>query len=476
MEWLQYLSVDNYYTGRFMLQKTISLIYFISFLNVLNQFRPLCGENGLAPVKYFLNRVTFKNYPSLFHFHYSDRFLGFVAWCGILLSVLNFIGISNNSSIPVYMILWFLPWLLYLSIVNTGQIFWGYGWESMLMEVGFLMIFLGPSHMEPPQIVIWLICWMLFRVEFGAGLIKMRGDRCWRKLTCLNYHHETQPLPNFLSRYFHLLPESLHKIETGFNHFVQLIVVWGLFLPQPVASICALLIILSQLYLIISGNYSWLNWMTLSLGFAGISDSVFNMFISIPVATSSATLPLALNIIVILLGLMVIYMSINPIKNMISAHQKMNYSYNPLHLVNTYGAFGSVTKTRYEIIIEGRKNSGENASEPWKEYEFKGKPGTTKRIPPQVSPYHYRLDWQMWFAALSPYHHPAWMKRFINKLLKSDPDILKLMKNNPFPENGPDSIRAKLYSYRFSTLTERRETGKWWVRTYEGIYFPEVSL
>lgn len=475
MEWLQYLSADDYYTGRYMLQKAIAFIYLISFINALNQFRPLCGEKGLSPVKTFLNRVSFTNYPSIFHFYYSDRFFGVVVWCGILLSALNLIGISDHASIPVYMILWLLPWLLYQSIVNTGQIFWGYGWESMLLEVGFLIIFLGPSHTEPPLIVIWLICWMLFRVEFGAGLIKMRGDRCWRKLTCLNYHHETQPLPNILSRYFHLLPELLHKIETGFNHFVQLIVVWGLFLPQPVASVCAILIIISQLYLIVSGNYSWLNWMTLSLGFAGISDSVFSILISVSVTTSPASLPFALNIAVLILGLMVIYMSIHPVKNMLSAHQKMNYSFNPLHLVNTYGAFGSVTKTRYEIVIEGKINRGNKSAVEWMEYEFKGKPGDTKQIPPQVSPYHYRLDWQMWFAALRPHRHPVWMKNLLKKLLTNDHNILKLIKNNPFPENGPESIRAKLYRYRFATFKERKETGNWWIRNYEGIYFPEIE-
>jgi len=459
-----------------MLQKAIALIYFISFVNALNQFRPLCGEKGLSPIRPFLNRVSFKNYPSLFHFYYSDRFFGIVAWSGIVLSLLNFIGISDNSSTGLYMLLWLLPWILYQSIVNTGQIFWGYGWESMLLEVGFLVIFLGPSTIEPPVIVIWLICWMLFRVEFGAGLVKIRGDQCWRKLTCLNYHHETQPMPNFLSRYFHFLPESLHKVETAFNHFVQLIIVWGLFLPQPVASASAVLIIISQLYLIISGNYSWLNWMTLSLGFAGISDSFFQMIISMPVTASTAPIPLSLNIVVLLLGIIVIYMSIDPVRNMLSTYQKMNYSFNPLHLVNTYGAFGSVTKTRYEIVIEGKYNSNDISENQWKEYEFKAKPGDPGRIPPQVSPYHYRLDWQMWFAALRPRHHPAWMQHLLKKLLENDRGILKLIKKNPFPENGPVSIRAKLHHYRFATFKERRETGKWWVRTFEGIYFPEVSL
>ncbi|NIP61934.1 MAG: lipase maturation factor family protein, partial [Nitrosopumilaceae archaeon] len=170
------------------------------------------------------------------------------------------------------MLIWSLLWVLYLSIVNVGQLFYGYGWESLLLETGFYAIFLGPIQYESSIIIVFIIRWLVFRVEFGAGLIKMRGDKCWRNLTCLNYHHETQPMPNPLSRFFHLLPQKIHKIETFFNHIVQLGAVWLLFLPQPFATIGAIFIILSQLYLIISGNYAWLNWLTLLLAISGISD------------------------------------------------------------------------------------------------------------------------------------------------------------------------------------------------------------
>ena len=169
---------------------------------------------------------------------------------------------------------WLLLWALYLSIVNVGQSFFGFGWESMLLEAGFFTAFLGPSHIRPSVLPILILRWMLFRTELGAGLIKLRHDPCWRDLTCLFYHYETQPLPNPLSWYFHRLPAAFQRASVVFSHFVQVIVPFGLFAPQPFASIAAVLIVFHQLWLIVSGNYSWLNWLTAILGVAGFSDQI----------------------------------------------------------------------------------------------------------------------------------------------------------------------------------------------------------
>jgi hypothetical protein len=151
------------------------------------------------------------------------------------------------------MAVWLVLWALYLSIVNVGQTFYGFGWETLLLEAGFLAVFLGPAAQAPPTLVLWLYRWLLFRVEFGAGLIKLRGDRCWRDLTCLDYHHETQPLPGPLSWFFHHLPARLHRVEVLANHATQLVVPFGLFAPQPVAGIAALAIVVTQAWLLISG-------------------------------------------------------------------------------------------------------------------------------------------------------------------------------------------------------------------------------
>lgn len=465
----------DYWLSRFVIQRGLGLIYAIAFLVAINQFRPLVGEQGLLPIGRFLDRVSFKRAPSIFHWHYTDRFFGIVAWSGLLLSLVAASGLSEMGPLWLSMAIWFLLWSLYQSIVNVGQLFYGFGWESLLLEAGFYAIFLGPMHYYAPLVMIFVIRWLVFRVEFGAGLIKMRGDQCWRDLTCLNYHHETQPMPNQLSRYFHLLPEWMHKTETAFNHFVQLGAVWLLFLPQPIASIGATLIILSQAYLVISGNYAWLNWMTLILAFSGISDTYLQYIIpmSIPAGLSS---PLYFTVLVIILAVMVAYMSIGPVKNMISRHQRMNTSFDPLHLVNSYGAFGSVTRKRYEIVIEGTTDEELSSDTDWKPYEFKGKPGDPQKIPPQWAPYHLRLDWQIWFAAMSTIRSNPWLLRFILKLLESHKPTIQLLRNNPFGEQSPKYIRAKLFHYEFTSRQERKESGQWWKRSFEGMYLSPKSL
>lgn len=466
---------SEYWLTRFIIQRGLGLMYLVAFLVALNQFRPLVGENGLLPVPRFLERTTFKRTPSIFHWHYSDRFFGFIAWIGLILSVLATFGLSDAGPIWISVPVWFLLWMLYLSIVNVGQLFYGFGWESLLLEAGFYAIFMGPMQYHTPLLMIFILRWLVFRVEFGAGLIKMRGDRCWRQLTCMNYHHETQPMPNPLSRFFHLLPEPLHKAETFFNHVVQLGVVWLLFFPQPFATFAALFIILSQAYLIISGNYAWLNWMTLILAISGISDTYLQMVIPASIPTGLAS-PFFFEVMIVLLAVVVVYISFGPIKNMISRNQRMNASFNPYHLVNTYGAFGSVTRKRYEIIIEGTVDDEITPQTEWKAYEFKGKPGDLKRIPPQFAPYHLRLDWQIWFAAMSTARSNPWLVRFVMKLLQNDKSTLTLLRDNPFKTSPPNFIRARLFHYQFTGKEERTETGNWWKREFERIYLAPKSL
>ena len=465
---------SDYWLSTFIIQRGLGFVYAIAFLVAINQFRPLLGENGLLPVPHFLTQIPFKKSPSIFHWHYSDGFFAIIAWAGFILALVATLGVSDVGPLWLSMLVWFLLWILYLSIVNVGQLFYGFGWESLLLEVGFYAIFLSPIKYETSIIMVFILRWLVFRVEFGAGLIKLRGDKCWRNLTCLNYHHETQPMPNPLSRFFHLLPQKIHKMETLFNHIVQLGAVWLLFLPQPFATIGALLIILSQLYLIISGNYAWLNWLTLLLAFSGISNKYLTSLLPISPPAELYTSSI-LGVLLIAVGLMVAYLSVGPVKNMISSQQRMNASFNPLHLVNTYGAFGSVTRTRYEIVIEGTTDRQLSTDTTWQAYEFKGKPGKPNRIPMQWAPYHLRLDWQMWFAAMTSIRSNNWLFRFIHKLLKGDRDTLKLLSTNPFNNINPKYIRARLFKYEFNNHKEYKETGNWWNRKFERMYLPPQS-
>ncbi|MGP3987056.1 lipase maturation factor family protein [Streptomyces sp. 3N207] len=471
MEWFTpWFSAPGYELSRLVLQRALAALYLVAFFSAAMQFRALLGERGLVPAAVFVRRVPFRASPSLFHWRCDDRFTGVCAWVGVLLAAAVVVGAADAVPLWASMVMWALLWFLYLSFVNVGQIFYSFGWESLLLEAGFLAIFLGNAETAPPVLTLWLMRWLLFRLEFGAGLIKWRGDECWRKLTCLYYHHETQPMPGPLSWYFHHLPKPLHRVEVAANHVAQLIVPFGLFCPQPVATVAAGLIIITQLWLVLSGNFSWLNWMTIVLAFAAVDTSPLTG------TPSFDPTPLWFAVVVCAATALIVVLSYWPARNLLSRTQQMNRSFNPLHLVNTYGAFGSVTRVRQEIVLEGTDEEQVTPDTVWREYEFKGKPGNVRRLPRQFAPYHLRLDWQMWFAALSPAYTAGWFEPFVSRLLKNDPATLRLLHTNPFPEQPPTHVRALLYRYRFTTREERRETGAWWHRAFVREFLPPVAL
>ena len=468
------LEAPDYWLARLVFQRALAAIYLIAFLVAARQFTPLLGERGLLPVPEFMREVPFRSSPSLFYLRYSDRLFAAVAWGGVALAAIALLGVPDAWPIPLTMLLWAVLWALYLSIVNVGQTFYSFGWETLLLETGFLAIFFGPTWIAPPVTLIWLLRWLLFRVEFGAGMIKIRGDRCWRDLTCLYYHHETQPMPNPLSWYFHHLPKTLHRAEVLGNHFAQLVVPFFLFFPQPIATVAGLVILITQSWLLLSGNFSWLNVLTMTLAIASLDDAALGRVLTLEphwVATDPwhAWLVVGVTIVVLLL-------SYRPARNLLSRDQLMNTSFDPLHLVNTYGAFGSITKERYEIVVEGTDEPVLTPSTTWMEYEFKAKPGDVRRRPPQYAPYHLRLDWLMWFAAMSsPMYHP-WFVPLVVKLLEADPPTLRLLRTDPFAGARPRFVRATLYLYRFTTPRERRESRAWWVRSRVDEYLRPVSL
>ncbi|MGW0754738.1 lipase maturation factor family protein [Streptomyces sp. NPDC002587] len=472
MEWF---TDDAYWLGRLVFQRGLAALYFVAFLSSANQFRALIGERGLLPVPRFVAAVPLRHSPSIFHVHYSDRFFATVAWTGTALSAALVAGAADLVPLWASMLLWALVWALYLSIVNVGQTWYAFMWESLLLEAGFLAIFLGNASTGPPVLVLWMLRWLLFRLEFGAGLIKLRGDPCWRDLTCLYYHHETQPMPSPLSWFFHHLPRPLHRVETAANHFAQLGAPLALFAPQPVASMAAGVIVVTQLWLVASGNFAWLNWLALLLALTAIDGGRAAAVLPLPGPVAQAAPPAWYEGTVLAVTLVVAVLSYWPVRNLLSRHQVMNASFNPLHLVNTYGAFGSVGRVRHEVVIEGTDEQEITDDTVWKEYRFKGKPGDVRRLPPQVAPYHLRLDWLMWFAALSPAYAAPWFGAFIGKLLDNDPATLGLLRGNPFPDSPPACIRARLYRYEFTGRRELRSSRTWWHRTLTGEFLPAVT-
>ncbi|MBW5480513.1 lipase maturation factor family protein [Streptomyces bambusae] len=470
MDWF---TAPDYWLGRLIFQRALAGVYLVAFVGAALQFRALIGANGMLPVPEYVRIVPFRRAPSLFQLRYSDRLFAGCAWTGALVAAALLAGAGDLVPLGGAMALWALLWLLYLSIVNVGQTWYAFGWESLLLEVGFLAVFLGNADVGPPVLVLWLLRWVLFRVEFGAGLIKMRGDACWRKLTCLYYHHETQPMPGPLSWFFHHLPRPVHRVECAANHVTQLLVPVFLFTPQPVASIAAGTIIATQLWLVISGNFAWLNWITITVAVSAVD---FTGLAGPPPPAAGRGAPLWYAVLVFAVTVLVLVLSRHPVRNMISRRQVMNRSFDVLHLVNTYGAFGTVGRIRDEVVMEGTADEVPHADGDWREYGFKGKPTELGRMPRQFAPYHLRLDWLMWFAALSPGYARDWFGPFVERLLTGDRDTLRLLRHNPFPDAPPVYVRARLYRYRFTTWRELRETGAWWHRTLLREYLPPARL
>ncbi|MET0975614.1 MAG: lipase maturation factor family protein [Leifsonia sp.] len=476
-----WFDAPDYEFARQVLQRGVAAIYVIAFVSSLNQFRALLGEHGLLPVPDFVPML--KRAPgrhrgfSLFRWRYSDRLLAAVCWLGILLAASVVLGLPQLGQPWVPVLVFLLIWLLYMSIVTVGQTFYGFGWEMLLLEAGFTVGFLGSNQVPPPTWMIFLVAWLVFRLEFGAGMIKIRGGSEWRDLTALYFHHETQPMPGPLSRQAHLLPRWMHRGEVLGNHFAQLIVPFLLFAPQPIASVAAAIVILTQLWLVITGNFAWLNWITIVLAFARISDPVAHAvlpFIPEDWSAEAATSPSWWVAIVGLVSALLVVLSWWPLKNLFARRQLMNASFNRWQLVNAYGAFGTVTRQRVEVVIEASQDEDLIAAE-WHEYEFKGKPGDVRRIPRQWAPYHLRLDWLMWFLPLGTVHE-QWFYALLEKLLLADAATLRLLRLAPFGTDPPRYIRVRTYVYRFSTRAELRESGDRWVRDPLSVVIGPVAL
>lgn len=473
MEWF---TASGYGLSRLVFQRGLAVLYLVAFASAALQFRALIGERGMLPVPRYLAYVPARRIPTLFRWHYSDRFFAGCAWGGALLAAAVAAGAADAVPLCAAMLMWLVLWGLYLSIVNVGQTWYAFGWESLLLETGFLAVFLGNARTDPPVLVLFLLRWLLFRVEFGAGLIKIRGDRCWRDLTCLYYHHETQPMPGPLSWFFHRLPRPLHRVETAANHVAQLVVPFGLFAPQPVASVAAGLVIVTQLWLVASGNFAWLNWITIVLAFAAVDGDAMADLFSVTGPSPAPSAPVWYEVLVVAVTVLVAALSWWPVRNLLSRGQRMNMSFNAYHLVNTYGAFGSVNRSRYEVVVEGTADTVLGPETEWREYGFKGKPGDPRRLPRQFAPWHLRLDWLMWFAGISPAYARDWFGPFVERLLENDRDTLRLLRHNPFPDAPPAHVRARLYLYRFTTWRELRTTGAWWHRELVREFLPPAAL
>ncbi|CAN8000073.1 unnamed protein product [Ixodes pacificus] len=510
----QDIQKSQYWLTRIVLLRSLGLVYAIAFLVALNQNKYLIGRKGLLPAHLFLREVkryaggvnaqaVFQVPTLLWFFEHmgTDSFLDGVASLGFLLALgVMVTGAANALAM-------FLLWALYHSIVNIGQQWYiplsgvhfslCEGWESQLLETGFLAIFFCPlvtwkqlpRCTPPPRVVVWAYRWLLFRIMLGAGLIKIRGDKCWMQLTCMNYHYETQPVPSPVSYCLHQSPAVIHAMEVLGNHFIELIVPWFLFFTRPFRLACGTVQFLFQVILIISGNLSFLNWLTILPSIAYFDDAALKRLFSEKTSLAASALASdsfsgklksskARSITNLALGLCLAFLSVPVVANLVSPHQRMNTSFEPLRLVNTYGAFGSITKRRTEVILQGTYSENPyNKSAVWEEYEFFCKPGNVFQRPCLITPYHYRLDWLMWFAAFQSYEQNPWLIHLVAKLLGNEKEATALIRKNPFAHKDPPRfIRAEHYRYQYARFgSPEARAGQWWIRERLGSYMPPVS-
>ncbi len=478
----------SHWLTRFVLLRLLGFVYAAAFLSAALQLVPLIGSQGLLPVDDYLDRVArllgsrwlgFWELPSLFWIGSSDLALRAVSWTGFAASCAVLAGYANAILLGAL-------WVLYMSIVHVGQDWYGYGWEIQLLETGFLAIFLVPlldgrpfPRRAPPTAVIWLFRWLVFRIMLGAGLIKIRGDPCWRDLTALYYHFETQPLPNPLSRWLHFLPRILLRGGVLFNHLAELVAPWFVFWPRWGRRVAGAVIVVFQSMLITSGNLSFLNYLTIVPALACFDDGVWSRLLPRAIvdraarAAQSAEASPGMERAAWALVALVAVLSIPVLANLASPQQIMNTAFDRLDLVNTYGAFGTVGRERWNVVFEGTSDAVPDEHAEWRPYPYRALPVRVDRRPPVVAPYQPRLDWQMWFAAMSSPDRYPWTLHLVWKLLHGDPGALSLFAANPFPDAPPRYVRAVLYRYAFAPADDPQ--GRWWTREQRGVWLPPLS-
>jgi uncharacterized membrane protein YphA (DoxX/SURF4 family) len=431
----------------------------------------------------------FYRVPTLCWFSSSDGFLNVQCAAGTALALLLIFGIAPAPCL-------FLLWLIYLSLCTVCDPFLGFQWDVLLLETGLLAIFFAPlqwlprhpaREAPPSRMALWLLRWLLFMLMFRSGFVKLTsGDPSWRDLTALNYHFETQPLPTWIGWHAHHFPAWVHKSDAALLFVIEIGVPFLIFLPRRPRQLACLSFVALQLFIMLTGNYCFFNLLAMVLCLTLLDDAALQKCLPArwcrcsPAGSSAAPIPLRLTqaIVMTLLAAVVLMTSavqfcdmFHPRKwlprKMLAANQWLE----PLRSFNGYGLFQVMTTSRPEIIVEG-SNDGLN----WQAYEFKYKPGDLKRRPRFVEPHQPRLDWQMWFAALSNYQNNPWFENFCLRLLQGSPQMLALLDKNPFPEAPPKYIRAVVYQYHFTDAATRKRTGEWWSRELLGNYLPPVSL
>jgi len=475
--WGPKLEAERYNLVSWLFLRLFGAIYVAAFASLGVQILGLVGSSGILPLPDFLDAAqralgsaAYRLVPTLFWLDASDAALIAGTVAGVLLGLMV---IVDRWTRPALIGLF----ALYVSYCYAGQDFMSFQWDALLVETGFLAIFLTGGS----RVVVWLYRWLVFRYLLLAGAAKLlSGDATWRDLTALDYHFWTQPLPTPLAWHAAQLPRWLLAGGTAATLVFELAVVFLIFLPRRPRAFAACCVLLLQVLILLTGNYNFFNLLSMLICVFLFDDAALRRWFPARLATKvqrRAPDPgRATTTIATLLALLVVPIGVNRIAQafarmdlpVVSAVSEM---VSPLMIVNNYGLFAVMTTSRPEIVVEGSVDGRE-----WREYVFTYKPGPLARPAPWNIPHQPRLDWQMWFAALGDYRQNPWFAGLMLRLLQGSPPVLALLDANPFPEGPPKFVRARLYEYRSADAATRAATGQWWLRQFSRWYFPPVSL
>lgn len=470
---------------RWLFLRALALVYLCAFASLWVQVEGLIGSDGILPaqelLEYVRERTGLERYrllPTLFWISSGDGALLVLCGAGAGLSIALLLGFAP---VPTSALLW----VVYLSVVGVGQVFLGYQWDALLLETGLLAILLAPGGWrprlgrEPSLASIWLLRWLLFRLMFSSGLVKLAsGDPTWRHLTALDYHYWTQPLPTWIGWYAHQMPTWTHAASVALMFALELAAPLLIFAGRRGRLVAFFPLIALQALIAGTGNYAFFNLLAAALCLPLLDDAALPAWLRARVPATDAATParrfrpqdLALGAVVLPVSLMQLGAATGVRVPWPPPFPQLAAAVAPLASVNGYGLFAVMTTSRPEIVVEGSRDGLT-----WLPYEFHWKPGDSRRAPGFVAPHQPRLDWQMWFAALASCESSPWLERFLMRLREGSPPVRKLLAGDPFANDPPRLVRAVLYDYRFTDLAVRRGTGDWWKRERLGLFCPVID-
>jgi hypothetical protein len=484
---------------RWLFLRALGGIYFSAFFSLVFQIRGLIGSDGILPTSEYLRAVVHSlGYsrgiwfaPTVLWFSSSSHVLTLLCWMGMGAALLLMLNVCPRGMLGICFV-------CFLSFVSAAQDFSGYQSDGMLLEAGFIALFFAPSGFRPgvgvasppSRASLFLLQWEWFRIYFESGVAKIAGgDPEWRNFTAMDEYYQNGPLPTWIGWYVQHLPHWFHAASVFATLALELVLVWMLFLPRRWRIVCFFIVTPWELGIILTANYTFLNYLVLTLGFLLLDDRFLQCFLPqgwrksfIAESEQSQEQTLAgfrgrfKNLKLSLTGVVLAWIFYATTAQLIWMFYPLPLptapveALEPFRIANRYGLFGIMTRGRYEIEFQGSED-GQN----WVPYPFRYKPQDPSKPPGIYAPYQPRFDWNLWFASLGSWQDYSIVPRTEVCLLSNDKDVLSLFKDNPFPNKPPQKVRAVLWQYWFTTMSEKRSTGLWWHRQFIGLYAPTLE-